>query len=232
MEDLELILRDAENREFIYDPRVNRYRYKDSGRLAPKQAIINLTRKRIRNTEKDLETITRMLFRDNMSLEDWQRSSAKNLKTLHLENRLIGAGGLNNITDEDYLQTGRTLKSEYRYLRRFAQDIKSGRITEKQAQNRIKAYAKKAQTSYWKAKNSKNQKPFMRRRLSSAEHCPECVQYARLGWQPSGTLPMPGEASSCLYNCQCSVEYADELPNTDSIDMAFQRFKSATGWIK
>lgn len=45
-----------------------------------------------------------------------------------------------------------------------------------------------------------------RRVLGPAEHCPDCLESARRGWQPIGTLPAIGD-SRCFVFCQCHFEY-------------------------
>lgn len=37
--------------------------------------------------------------------------------------------------------------------------------------------------------------------------CPDCVMFGRLGWQPLGTLPMPGKECQCYDRCRCSIDY-------------------------
>ena len=37
--------------------------------------------------------------------------------------------------------------------------------------------------------------------------CPDCRNYAGQGWQPIGTLPMPGRECQCYDYCRCRVEY-------------------------
>lgn len=45
-----------------------------------------------------------------------------------------------------------------------------------------------------------------RRVLGFADHCPDCVVYAGLGWQPVGTLPRITN-SKCRVHCKCRFEY-------------------------
>ena len=220
------------DREFIYNRETNRYRYKDSGRFAPKSAIINLTKKNIKNTEKELETITGLLFDGNMRLDDWQRTSAKTIKTLHLEHLLLGKGGVNNTNDSDYLAIGRDLRKEYGYLRQFAQDIKDGKVSRKQALTRVKMYGNKSRHAYWVGNDRANNKGWMKRNLGLTDiYCEDCLRYFSLGWQPRGTLPMPTEACQCRANCKCSVIYSKELPTEDSITDALTRFSRGFGFI-
>lgn len=46
-----------------------------------------------------------------------------------------------------------------------------------------------------------------RRVLGVADHCPDCIDYADMGWQPIGTLPDPGVGSVCQSNCHCHKEF-------------------------
>jgi hypothetical protein len=37
--------------------------------------------------------------------------------------------------------------------------------------------------------------------------CNDCQNWAAMGWQPIGTLPLPGERCQCLFNCRCALDY-------------------------
>lgn len=37
--------------------------------------------------------------------------------------------------------------------------------------------------------------------------CPDCINFGRRGWQPLGSLPMPGQECRCYDRCRCSLEY-------------------------
>ena len=37
--------------------------------------------------------------------------------------------------------------------------------------------------------------------------CRDCARWAALGWQPIGTLPLPGDRCQCLFNCRCALSY-------------------------
>jgi hypothetical protein len=37
--------------------------------------------------------------------------------------------------------------------------------------------------------------------------CVDCIRYDRMGWQPIGTLPMPGHECRCHDRCRCHIEY-------------------------
>jgi hypothetical protein len=205
-------------REFFYDKRTNRFRYSDTGRFAPREAILNLSKKNIKSAENQLVVLTDLLMDGRMRLDDWQRSVGSLIKTLHIENLLLGKGGINNTFANDYLSAGRELKKEYQYLKDFAQDIKDGTVSKSQALSRVKMYGRKSKLGYWLGLDVSNaNKKYMRRILAPVEHCPECLQYGSMGWQLKGTLPLPTQACSCRSNCRCTVVYADSLPQGQTI---------------
>jgi len=37
--------------------------------------------------------------------------------------------------------------------------------------------------------------------------CPDCESYDEAGWQPLGSLPMPGRGCRCWDRCRCRIEY-------------------------
>jgi hypothetical protein len=37
--------------------------------------------------------------------------------------------------------------------------------------------------------------------------CKDCKEYDEMGWQPIGTLPMPGKGCRCYDRCRCVIDY-------------------------
>jgi hypothetical protein len=37
--------------------------------------------------------------------------------------------------------------------------------------------------------------------------CPDCLSYDAAGWQPIGSLPMPGRGCRCWDRCRCHIDY-------------------------
>jgi len=37
--------------------------------------------------------------------------------------------------------------------------------------------------------------------------CPDCVTFGERGWQPIGSLPLPGKDCRCWDRCRCHIEY-------------------------
>lgn len=92
------------------------------------------------------------------------------------------------------------------FLRGFYQEIRNGaHLLGGQTENRASMYADAAWGSAQQVKRDRSIRDDYkqeRRMLGQAEHCPDCEGFARLGWQPIGSLPLIGD-SRCLSRCKC-----------------------------
>jgi len=196
---------------YTWDPRVKRYRDRAGGRFVSEKAIIALTEGRIERAKDELKELGSRLASGRINLDTFQVEMANQLKTLHLQQYILGRGGLKNMSDSDYLTVARRLKDEYSYLRKFAKDLRSGSQSEAQLKHRIELYAAHSKVSYLEAQQAVEKDAgsrFMRRLLGNCNpHCQDCLRYASQGWQPLGSLPLPGLKCQCGANCCCEVKY-------------------------
>ena len=115
------------------------------------------------------------------------------------------------MTASDFGKIGQRLRQEYSYLQGFARDLLEQRISAPMALARIGLYAESTRGSYWQGSELRQQErgySLMRRVLDPmAQHCDDCVRYARAGIVSIGSLPLPGQRCECRARCRCSVEY-------------------------
>jgi hypothetical protein len=197
--------------QWSFDTRTARYRNASTGRFLSQRDALQLTERSIAAASRELETQVVALAQGVTSLGDWQRSLALLLKQLHLGQFILGRGGIAHTTPADFLEVGRILKDEYRYLEGFGRDLAAGRLSVAQARARARLYLAKSRLSFWAGqRQAQAQGPLpveMRRSLAPVEHCTECITYAAAGWMPLGALPLPTVDCSCRSNCRCTVEY-------------------------
>jgi hypothetical protein len=97
------------------------------------------------------------------------------------------------------------------FLRRFKQQIVSGaQKLDGTLRRRSELYVLSAKVAYQNVRQDVKQfagNTEMRRETTATESCPDCLDFAAQGWQPIGSLPLPGESSVCGSRCQCSVSY-------------------------
>jgi hypothetical protein len=104
---------------------------------------------------------------------------------------------------------GQQVREEYKRLREFGVQIENELPLDGRFVNRAQQYAQAGRTTY---------ENFQRRAMEARGHdeersvrnagdsCAGCLAAEARGWQPVGSLPLPGERN-CLRNCKCAMEY-------------------------
>lgn len=142
-------------------------------------------------------------FRDRMRSE---------LRKSVLGATIFGAGGLQRLTGSHLSSMSRVLNEQYRFLDGFVADLyafgEQGKEINPNIVERAGRYANVARQAYYtsyqqKAIDTYGSAFYEKRILSPAENCPDCIDYAEMGCQPSGTLPLPTVGSVCMNNCKC-----------------------------
>ena len=196
--------------EWSYDPVSGRYR-RPSGQFMSQKAIEALVDGRIDKLSQNLRRYTRMLIDGSITLDQWQGSVREAIKTAHIQATVLGHGGRDGLGAAEYGRIGQRLRAEYGYLQGFARDLLDGRVSGAMALARIQLYAESVRGSYWEGNTIRQERQgyaLMRRILDPlAQHCDDCMRYARAGLVPIGSLPMPGQRCECRARCRCRVEY-------------------------
>lgn len=196
--------------EWSYDANLGRYR-RPSGQFMSQKAVMALVDGRIDKLGQQLRRFTKMLADGNITIDQWQGSVREAIKAAHIQATVLGHGGKSGMGSAEYGRIGQRLRAEYTYLQGFARDILGGRVSTPMALARVQLYAESVRSSYWEGagiRQGKQGYSLMRRILDpQAQHCDDCVRYAKAGMVPLGSLPMPGQRCECRARCRCSVEY-------------------------
>jgi hypothetical protein len=214
---------DAIHPEFFWDVRVQRYRYRDTKRFAPKEAVMDLQVQYVAEQSTLMRGVASRLYSGEISLRQAQLEAAGHLKAIHLSYGFLGQEGTENMSAEDFLRIGRTLKRQYnggidpatgkRFgLSELFKDIAAGRVSGKMAAHRLGLFAQGGKDTYWESADLRlRQKGAiqMRRFLHSQDECADCAAYAAQGRVGIGVLPLPTQRCECMNNCKCSVTYYD-----------------------
>ena len=196
--------------EWTYDANLGRYR-RPSGQFMSQKAVMALMDGRIDKLGQNLRRFTQMLADGNITIDQWQGSVREAIKAAHIQATVLGHGGRDGMGSAEYGRIGQRLRAEYAYLQNFAGDILAGRVSTAMALARVQLYAESVRGSYWEGSSIRQERQgysLMRRILDpQAQHCDDCLRYARAGLVSMGSLPMPGQRCECRSRCRCSVEY-------------------------
>lgn len=145
---------------------------------------------------------------------EFERLTAKELKSLHTQSYLLGRGGINAMTSKDKMVLQNLIRDELTYFKKFAQDLRDNKLSMPQFRDRASMYSEKSRGFYEKGREfSALENGFVveRRVRLSSESCEPCLNYASLSWQPIGALPTPTYQCNCRSRCKCIKEYSKDL---------------------
>lgn len=205
--------------DFVWDGRLGRYRDKETGRIVSEKVILGLSQEMINTTNQKMQNSITQLFNGNISIRDFEKENAQNIKILFVQHRMLGAGGYSQTKPEDWLELGRELKNnQYPRFHQFVKEIEEGKLSQAQAAARLQMYSQSAKSSFQAAKKQERKRSgfqFARRYLGSCkDHCGDCITYATWGVVPIAQLIPPCTNCRCGGRCCCYVEYrktAEEL---------------------
>ncbi|NJL03093.1 MAG: hypothetical protein HC910_21930 [Spirulinaceae cyanobacterium SM2_1_0] len=106
----------------------------------------------------------------------------------------------------------RLLKQQEKALVRFAEQLRDGKVSEKQALARIRNYGRSPEQAWHQlehAKRPKEENWQAKRWLDpQAKHCPDCLRLHTKGqWRAVNLVKPPGQACRCRTRCRCQIAY-------------------------
>lgn len=196
---------------WAWDPRVFRYRDLDTGRFLRRAEVLDYVGRAVGAADVAADQLGVFVADGTLSPGDFGDLFKAELKSTYIQQYLLGIGGREQMTPEDWGSVGGMLHEQYRHVADFVQEVAAGNLSEAQIQARVRMYTNSSREAFERAHGRIADKAGMTEELwvlGVAEHCPDCMDYAAEGWQPLGHFPAPGEgATQCLTNCQCHKAY-------------------------
>lgn len=185
-------------------------RYRDAGgRFVAESAVRNALEDVTRASAASMRRLSEQLQAGEITVAQWQTRMAAEVKTMHVVSATVAHGGKAQMGHSDYGWTGSVIKEQYRYLRRFAADIESGRQPLAGVAARAELYAHAGRQTYERMRardHAATGYDQERNVLGPAEHCPGCLLATSSGWVLIGTLTPPG-SRECRVRCRCSLQF-------------------------
>lgn len=192
----------------------------------------------------EMEDITKGAVQGLTPVDKWQEMMTEKLRSLYLAEMGMAVGGFHRITANDTAQMGGSITDQtglsysLNRLDNFAANIRSGKdnqgndLKEPAALTRASLYGTSANWVYEIGRRLSHRRAtdpekglalflYERNVLAPAEHCSDteftegCLEASAAGWQPIGTLSLPGERT-CAVNCKCSMSYSLLPPRDDA----------------
>jgi hypothetical protein len=196
----------------VFNPKSGRYRNEQTGRFVSRTEVLKLVDTETARLKVRLQGHTRLLLAEKITLSDWESRMAETIKESHLRMVMLGAGGKSRVTNAHFGAVGASLRSEYKYLHRFAAQISRGELTPRQILSRAAMYAASTRKSFYKGEQISRViagVTLAKRDLDPlARHCPDCLRHSTNGeWLPIEMVVVPGHRCQCGGRCRCSIYY-------------------------
>lgn len=196
--------------QYGYDPRTRRYRNLSSGRIVAEKEVRAAVDVVIDTETAKIRALSQRLVEGQINLSEWQLQMSATMKRLHVATGAAAFGGTRQMSASDQGYLGSLIKEQYKFLRGFAKQIKSG--TQKLDGSlvaRAELYTQAARGTH-EAVRARGAKQIgqteMRSLLAPADHCTQCLQEAAKGWSSIGSL-IPIGGRTCKARCRCSMSY-------------------------
>lgn len=196
-----------------YDPRVRKYRDRQTGRYVSASTVRDAIDTLLDAQTVKARNLASQLKSGQVSLADWQAQMTVLLKTTHVAVGLAANGGLKNTSAADLGALAIHIKQQYKFLRTFVQDIKTGKqVMDGTLAVRASLYVQAGRGVYSLMVERAARIGGMQQEkniLGIADHCTganSCIEQSQKGWVPIGTLVPIGQRR-CSGNCRCRMEY-------------------------
>lgn len=194
--------------DWRFDASTGRYRDLDSGKFASEARIRSAIDKVADAAASRIADATARMRAGDLKLADWQREVMHVIKVSHVATGVVAHGGRAQMDQAAWGFIGRRIRTEYAYLRDFANAIEAGSLPiDGRLDARARLYGQAARVMFesMRARDDKARGFDQERNiLHAAESCGECKSLSALGWVDLGTL-VPIGSRTCRANCRCTI---------------------------
>lgn len=132
---------------YVYSQTERRYR-DQGGRFVSQSRVRAAANSIVVNGESRAAALTDELLAGRLSPADWRELFQEQVKHRDINEYLLGRGGRNAMTSEDWGRIGRFLRDEYRRLDGFQSDIEAGLLSDAEIRSRARQYMRHARALY------------------------------------------------------------------------------------
>lgn len=199
---------------YTWDERLGRYRG-PGGRIVSRAQVREAIDEALRTASLRARDLALELRAGSITIDAWEVAMRELVKDVHLYSAAAVRGGWDRMTQGDYGRVGQLVRTQFRYLDGFAQDIADGRqrLGQPGFLRRAMMYAEAGRGTHEAFVQSDARKRARelggrleaRNILGDARHCQQCVALTARGWIPDEEMVPPG-MRTCLSHCHCHVE--------------------------
>jgi hypothetical protein len=169
---------------FKYDPEARAYWDEETGAYVSQSQMADIRDDIVdANSEKAL-ALTAAYIAQEITLDDWSRGMGDLIERVTEQQYMLGRGGMNRMSPEDWAAVDRQVANQSAFLGRFRDDLRSGILSPEKAYDRTRLYMEATRSAYEQA-------------LAKA-------------WTGMNMPSYPGDGrSGCKTRCRCRWDYRE-----------------------
>lgn len=109
---------------------LKRYRDLDTGRFVSGDQVLDWVSLSIGASDSAMDTLSQLLASGQLNVQGWERAMREEIKDEYIRQYILGKGGLEQMTQQDWGSIGGMLADQYRYLDNFADEVADGKLSE------------------------------------------------------------------------------------------------------
>lgn len=193
-----------------------RYYNTETGRFLSRTKALGFVEESIAAAESVVDTLAGYVAEGFLAPTDFASLAWKEVKDEYIRQYLLGRGGRAQMTQVDWGSVGGSLSEQMRYFRPFMEEVAQGNLSEGQIRSRMRMYINSGREAYERAQAKVAEAAGYDEVLwvlsLGAESCPDCQEFADMGWQKvaddpyDGAIPGSGD-TVCLTSCKCHLEW-------------------------
>ncbi len=169
---------------WVRDPWLRLYYETEEERYMLRTTVIDYRDRSIAAAAPVTDTLGTLTVDGPLSPDAWRDSMREEIKREYIREYLLGIGGLEQMTQEDWGRIGGMLTEQYRHLEKFYDEIVAGKLSPAQIMARSQMYSQSAREAF------------------------ERANAQAWGGPPLDTYPGDGKVCAGLTNCNCNWEIA------------------------
>ena len=165
-----------------WNSRARRYYNDETGQFMPRAKVLGYVQQSIDAGGLVTDTLGNLVMEARLSPLDWRHMMREEIKREYIAQYLLGIGGRDQMTFEDWGRLGGMLKEQYGHLDKFYDQIVAGKLSDAQVGARSRMYSASAREAFERANGQ------------------------AWGDPPLPAYPGDGKVCAGLTNCACNWE--------------------------
>lgn len=185
---------------WVWQADVHRYRAPD-GRFIGQRQMVGLRDDFINARKAVADDLASRLATKDITIQQWEVQFRREIKTTWVDEYVLGKGGRNAMTSQDWGMVGQQVRTQYQFAHDFAADIAAGNLSPEQIAARSKQYFDSATQSFERGKTASYGMPALP--SYPADGTQICLSNCKCHWQIVET----DTAFECAWQLEATAEH-------------------------